>query len=163
MEVSLILVGRNGSQREIPLKRQRIVIGRHTDCQVRIPLASVSRQHCELQLTGGRIAIQDLKSRNGTYVNRKRVEQADLSAGDLVGIGPFVFVVRVDGVPRQIDSKRALDAGMVPAEGGKLADGGTGTAITEQPGRAGSLLEGDSDDSSIVEFDFKDDEDAPKL
>lgn len=163
MEVTLILVGRNGSQREIPLKRPRIVIGRQTDCQVRIPLASVSRQHCELRLEGGRTMLQDLKSRNGTYVNRKRVEKADLSAGDLVGIGPFVFVVRMDGMPRQIDSRRALESGMVPADAGKLADGGTGTTISAPGGRPGSLLDGDSDDSSIVEFDFKDDDDAPKL
>lgn len=163
MEVSLILVGRNGSQREIPLKRSRVVIGRQTDCQVRIPLASVSRQHCEVRTEGARTVLQDLKSRNGTYVNRKRIDRADLSAGDLVGIGPFVFVVRVDGQPRQIDSKRALESGMVPTETGRLADGGTATTVSGPTGRPGSLLESDSDDSSIVEFDFKDDDDAPKL
>lgn len=163
MEVSLILVGRNGSQREIPLKRQRIVIGRQTDCQVRIPLASVSRQHCELRFDGGRTVLQDLKSRNGTYVNRKRVDRAELAAGDLVGIGPFVFVVRVDGVPRQINSKQAMESGLVPADAGKLADGGTGTTVSSPASRGSSLLDSDSDDSSIVEFDFKDDDDAPKL
>lgn len=163
MEVSLILVGKNGSQREIPLRRPRMVIGRQTDCQVRIPLASVSRQHCEVRLDGGRPVIQDLHSRNGTYVNRKRVERADLAAGDLVSIGPFVFVVRMEGLPKQIDAKRALEAGMIPADGSRLADGGTQTTLTSPAGRPGSLLEGDSDDSSIVEFDFKDDDDAPKL
>lgn len=163
MEVTLILVGRNGSQREIPLKRPRIVIGRQTDCQVRIPLASVSRQHCELRVEGGRTLLQDLKSRNGTYVNRRKVEKTELAAGDLIGIGAFVFVVKMDGVPKQIDAKRALESGMVPADAGRLADGGTGTTISTPGGRSGSLLEGDSDDSSIVEFDFKDDDDAPKL
>ena len=102
-------------------------------------------------------------SPSGRRWNRKRVDRAELSAGDLVGIGPFVFVVRVDGQPRQIDSKRALESGMVPAENANLADGGTATTLSSPSGRPGSLLESDSDDSSIVEFDFKDDDDAPKL
>lgn len=166
MEVSLVLIGKNGSQREIALKKPRIVIGRQTDCQVRIPLASVSRQHCEVRMDGGKPVIQDLKSRNGTYVNRKRVESAALAAGDLVNIGPFVFVVRVGGQPKQIDGRKAMEGGMIPADAAALADGGTQTALSGAGDkRSSGLLEGLSDlsDSSIVEFDFTDEDDAPKL
>lgn len=162
MEVSLVLVGKNGGQREIPLRKPRIVIGRQTDCHVRIPLGSVSREHCEILVNDGRAVLRDLKSRNGTFVNRKKVEKAELAAGDLVNIGPFVFVVRVGGEPRQIDSKRVLEGGMMPADEAALAEGGTRTSVSAPPARPGSLLDSASD-SSIVEFDFTDDDDAPKL
>jgi pSer/pThr/pTyr-binding forkhead associated (FHA) protein len=48
----------------------------------------VSKQHAELRLSpAGRYSIIDLGSHNGTYVNGTRVDQAELTDGDTIGIG----------------------------------------------------------------------------
>src|SRR5262245_29069886 len=113
MAASLVLVRADGRQSEIPL-RTRAIIGRQTDCQIRIPSAGISRHHCELTLADGKILLRDMGSSNGTYVNRQKIQQAQLGAGDLIGIGDMVFVVKIDGNPAQIDSEDALDEGAVP-------------------------------------------------
>ena len=84
-------------------------MGRQADAQIRLPDPGVSRQHCEIQLDAARPTIKDLGSSNGTYVNRRRVSQTELSAGDVLSIGPFVFVFRVDGEPSNIDTEEVLE------------------------------------------------------
>lgn len=54
-------------------------IGRSRDCTIALPLEAehldVSRHHCLLQITPPEIAVQDLGSLNGTYVNGKKIGQ----------------------------------------------------------------------------------------
>jgi len=167
MAASLILVRADGRQSEIPL-RTRAIIGRQTDCQIRIPSAGISRHHCELTLADGKILLRDMGSSNGTYVNRQKIQQSQVAAGDLIGIGDMVFVVRMDGNPAQIDSDEALDEGLAPVVTPPKA-----AAKTPPPKQAGasakpSLLDADpSDDSSVADFDFLDEDDdikkQPKL
>lgn len=193
MDFTLLLVQRDHPTREIPLnKRGRVVIGRQPDCQIRLPDSGVSRQHCELLLDSGSPVLKDLGSSNGTYVNRRRISQTELSAGDLIAIGPFVFVAKIDGMPAEIDPAQALDEGAMSEGGPRLVDGdevrppargggasggssvggskgvGAGKAA---PGRMKSLTDDEpptkmssSDDSDEFDFDFLgDDKDAPKL
>ena len=173
MAVSLILVRGDGRQSEIPLKG-RAVIGRQTDCQIRIPSLGVSRHHCELTVTGGNVSLRDMGSSNGTYVNRQKVQQSQLSPGDLIALGDLVFVVRIDGNPASIDSEEALDEGAVPvaAAPAKSAPAAKGGGQSKQVGAPGArkpgLLDADpKGDSSIADFDFLDDDDdikkQPKL
>jgi len=145
---SLVLIKSDGSTSEISLDSGRVVVGRDTSCQLRIPLAAVSREHCEILSAGERIALRDLGSSNGSYVNGERVTEATLSAGDLVIIGPCLFIVRVDGEPAQIDGPTLLarhGTGRENAESDEFAD------LTP--------LAGSSDDSSLVDFDFMLDDD----
>jgi pSer/pThr/pTyr-binding forkhead associated (FHA) protein len=60
-----------------------------------VDAALVSRVHCRFTLDGpDRLAVQDLKSTNGTFVNGRKVEQSALAKGDLVKIGRVEFRVR---------------------------------------------------------------------
>lgn len=176
MDFSLVLVQRDGSMRELPLQqRSRVVFGRQADCQVRLPDAAVSRQHCELVLDSGTPVLKDLGSSNGTYVNRRRVSQTELAAGDLIAIGPFVFVVRIGGEPATVVAADVLEAGAMadPAPSGTTplaAPGGSDKAArAAKPQASGFEREPatrvpDPDDSDEFDFDFLDDDkDAPKL
>src|SRR5947209_20470701 len=59
----------------LPLDKPRIVLGREQkDCDYVIPNQAVSRVHAQISLVQGRHFIEDLKSRNKTYVNNKLVE-----------------------------------------------------------------------------------------
>jgi pSer/pThr/pTyr-binding forkhead associated (FHA) protein len=114
MDVTLVAVMPDGRQSEIPLRRPVQVIGRQTDCQIRIPSPTVSRHHCEIIVDGSRVSVRDLGSSNGTYVNKRRITQAEVAAGDLLAVGDLVFVVRIDGRPVAIESEDVLEDGQVP-------------------------------------------------
>jgi pSer/pThr/pTyr-binding forkhead associated (FHA) protein len=92
----------NGERKDFPLTAQTTVIGRKEDCDIRIPLAEVSRQHAQFLLSTNKLSLRDLKSANGTFVNNHRVQEKDLSPGDRVVIGPVVFTVQIDGQPASI-------------------------------------------------------------
>src|SRR5262249_35269026 len=51
----------------------RIVIGRNADCNVVLNVPAVSREHAVIRKIQGKFYIEDLKSRNGTFVNNKEV------------------------------------------------------------------------------------------
>lgn len=185
MDLTLILVTPEGRQQEVPVRKPRQIVGRNTDCAIRIPVSSVSRQHCEITVDEKRAVIKDLGSSNGTYVNRAMVAEHTLASGDHICVGPAVFVVRIDGRPAQIDSKQALERGLVaaamgvrptepaksapsvsktPASGAGRPSGGKPASkkASENSGSDLGLKPLASDDSS-VDFDFSDDSDAPKL
>jgi pSer/pThr/pTyr-binding forkhead associated (FHA) protein len=63
---------------------------------------SVSRKHCQLNYDDGVLKIRDLDSRNGTYLNGKRIDEAVIQAGDSIKIGPLTFVLQIDGQPQTI-------------------------------------------------------------
>jgi pSer/pThr/pTyr-binding forkhead associated (FHA) protein len=82
---------------EIPLDHLPLQIGRSRDCQLRSSSAAVSRHHCAVVEENGHLFIQDLASRNGTYVNGERVEVAvELKPHDVVQVGPLIFKVEAD-------------------------------------------------------------------
>ncbi len=169
MNVAIVLVLDDGRQQELPLRKPAQIIGRATDVAVRIPSAAVSRHHCELTIADGKVTIKDLGSSNGTYVNRKRVQQAAVAAGDLLAVGDKVFVVRIDGQPAAIDAEEAFDEGYVaPAAQGVPAKPAAAPAKPAAPAKAPTKpLAADPDDSSVADFDFLDEDDdlkkQPKL
>jgi eukaryotic-like serine/threonine-protein kinase len=93
-------------------EREVCTIGRHRDCNVRLPSdaehAQVSRYHCLLDINPPAIRVRDLGSGNGTYVNGQRVGshqksvpgmeglERDLVDGDLLQIGYTAFKVQIE-------------------------------------------------------------------
>lgn len=98
-QVNLVFIKKDGSTQSFSLPSSVTLLGRRQDCDFCIPLTSVSRKHCEINLDKGKVTVRDLKSRNGTLVNGKPVEEAQLKAGDLLKIGPVELVLQVDGTP----------------------------------------------------------------
>lgn len=72
-----------------------VLVGRHTECDVRLPLPDVSRRHCRLQFIEGGWQVIDLSSLNGTQVNGEPITQASLNKGDKLKVGGFVFEVEL--------------------------------------------------------------------
>jgi len=67
----------------------RTLIGRSPECHVFLDDVTVSRRHAEILHEDDRYVIRDLGSLNGTFVNRRRIESATLSADDEVQIGKY--------------------------------------------------------------------------
>jgi pSer/pThr/pTyr-binding forkhead associated (FHA) protein len=103
MDVNLILFKKDGSQKAFPLPNNAAVIGRRHDCDLRIPLMSVSRRHCQISYNKDTLKVRDIGSRNGIYLNGKRIDdEATLRAGDYLRIGPLTFLLQIDGQPEKI-------------------------------------------------------------
>lgn len=68
---------------------ERTTIGRSPDCGVFLDDVTVSRRHAVLVQRDGRWYIEDQGSLNGTFVNRRRVESAELDDGDELQIGKY--------------------------------------------------------------------------
>lgn len=102
MTVALVTFSKSGTRREFTIKKGTTVIGRKTDADLRIPLNEISRSHCELAVEGDEVILRDLDSRNGTFLNDEEVSEAPIRAGDRVRLGPVVFVVQIDGEPKDI-------------------------------------------------------------
>lgn len=78
------------------LDRPRLVVGRHSTADVRLPLPDVSRFHCRFEFENGAWRVIDLNSMNGVYLNGARVTQSDIHPGDQIRLGGFTFVVETD-------------------------------------------------------------------
>jgi ribosomal protein L40E len=86
------LVVRSGGGRSgetFPLEGQRVTVGRSPDCEIFLDDVTVSRKHAALTRDGEGFSIQDEGSLNGTFVNKKRVEGAQLEDGDEIQIGKY--------------------------------------------------------------------------
>jgi pSer/pThr/pTyr-binding forkhead associated (FHA) protein len=72
--------------------------GRHPESDIFLDDITVSRRHAEFsRQPDGKVVVRDVGSLNGTYVNRERIEDQVLSAGDEVQIGKFKLVYLVAG------------------------------------------------------------------
>jgi pSer/pThr/pTyr-binding forkhead associated (FHA) protein len=63
--------------------------GRHPESDIFLDDVTVSRRHAEFRRKDGQFYVHDVGSLNGTYVNRQRVEETLLAAGDELQIGKF--------------------------------------------------------------------------
>jgi predicted component of type VI protein secretion system len=84
---------------EIAQTQPEFLIGRATDCKVRIASEFVSRHHCGLVVDEdeGAVRVRDLGSRNGTFVNDEVVRgDCDLKDGDKLIVGYIPFEIHIN-------------------------------------------------------------------
>jgi DNA-binding winged helix-turn-helix (wHTH) protein len=80
------------------LREGEHLAGREPTLPIWLDSPKVSWRHARLAVDGENATIEDLGSKNGTYVNGFRITQpTDLHAGHEIRIGPFVLVLRVPG------------------------------------------------------------------
>jgi EAL domain-containing protein (putative c-di-GMP-specific phosphodiesterase class I) len=71
-------------------------VGRRTGLQLTLQDTSVSREHAEFYLDGDGLRLRDLESRNGTFVNRKRIQDQAVGDGDIIHFGEVEFRLGVE-------------------------------------------------------------------
>ena len=89
----------------IEIKNFPAIIGRDHSCDIIIQDSEISRQHARLKRRGRIFIVEDLGSRNGTFLNGDRVINATLSSGDrlLIGGTELSFFTAEDDVRIAID------------------------------------------------------------
>ena len=85
----------------VELTRPDMILGRHSQADVRVGLPDVSRRHCRFLFEQGQWRLYDLNSLNGTRINGERLAEAALGQGDQICIGSLTFTVDLDTAPFQ--------------------------------------------------------------
>ena len=71
---------------------ERTLIGRSPDCDIFLDDVTVSRKHAVLLDRSGTFVVEDQGSLNGTFLNRRRIESAELHDGDELQIGKYRLI-----------------------------------------------------------------------
>ncbi len=125
MPMLLVLEGPEAGQR-IVIEQQPLIIGRDETCDLVIPDRQVSRQHARIRLEADRYILEDLGSKNGTFVNGQELPGPyPLQDGDKIQIAlccrlvyvdaeataPLIFERHPQGLRLDLESKRVWVAG----------------------------------------------------
>ena len=83
----------DGAERTFSLAPGEHLAGSSRESQVVLPVHGVSRRHARLEAFGRGLVVEDLDSRNGTYVNGERIRCREVFTGDLLRLGPVTLEV----------------------------------------------------------------------
>lgn len=75
-----------------------VVIGRAAECDISVPADEMSRRHAMVKPTADGLAVEDLGSANGTYINNKRVQQGFLKPGEELRLDAVRFMLVAPGM-----------------------------------------------------------------
>ena len=89
-----------GEQHTYELQTPVTLLGRGTDCDLRLVDPGVSRHHAELRVENDQVVLVDLGSTNGTFVNGQPVRRVVLSDGTQISLGRTTLVFRQDATAR---------------------------------------------------------------
>lgn len=83
------------------------LIGRDPDAEIFLDSAGVSRRHARIGIAAGRARIEDLGSKNGTFVGGERLDAPRaLADGDVIGVGSVKLTLRIFQTPRSTKTER---------------------------------------------------------
>jgi DNA-binding winged helix-turn-helix (wHTH) protein len=103
-DVSFRLKWING---HLTLEEGEHLIGRDPDAEIFLNSAGVSRRHARIGISAGRATIEDLGSKNGTFVGDQRVDgRQPLVDGDVIGVGSVRLTLRIFQTPSSTRTER---------------------------------------------------------
>lgn len=90
--LSRVLIGNVDDQElRFPLFKSRLTIGRAAQNDIQLQAAYVSRRHAVVVTEGDSTRVVDWGSKNGVYVNSRRVTEHFLTSGDILSVGDAEF------------------------------------------------------------------------
>jgi pSer/pThr/pTyr-binding forkhead associated (FHA) protein len=113
--VLIILEGEQTGQRWI-IEGEEFLIGRGATCHLVLPERQVSREHIRIFDNDGTYFLQDLRSKNGTWVNGEQIKGStiELRDGDEISIA---LAVRMTYVASEATAPLTMDEKMPPSKG----------------------------------------------
>src|SRR5688572_132360 len=86
-----VTLGREAGAHYLLDPEKETQIGRGTECTIQLNDPICSRVHCTVRNVGGRWVVGDADSRNGTFVNDRKITEATLAEGHYLKIGSTEF------------------------------------------------------------------------
>lgn len=145
MAVLQVLKGETSGEL-LSLDGERLVLGRHPDCDIVLDAAAVSRQHAQILRENGGFYIEDLHSRNGTFVNGQLIDgRRPLEDGDRLKICDLAFTFLRhrpgdDGSAPALMPSDDSSLAMLIDDEGPLSNSTIMSKLDLSGGRAGSRL-----------------------
>ena len=122
----LTAISGSGFGKRFEIDKDSIVLGRHPDCDVTIDVGAVSRQHARIHAQEDQFELEDLKSRNGTFLNGQMItERTPLRDGDLIRICDVEYSFHAEP-----------DSGMMKGDSTFMSDGSSfGVMLVDDEGQ----------------------------
>jgi predicted RNase H-like nuclease (RuvC/YqgF family) len=90
--LSRVLIGTiDGQELRFPLFKKRLTIGRAAQNDIQLQAAYISRRHAVVVTEGDVTRVVDWGSKNGVYVNSRRITEHFLATGDVLSVGDAEF------------------------------------------------------------------------
>ena len=90
----------------LTLDEGEYVLGRDPDVEIFLNSPGVSRRHARIKVASGLATIEDLGSKNGTFVGDQPVDGSrSLGDGDIIGVGSVKLTVRVTQAPTSTETQ----------------------------------------------------------
>ena len=91
-----MIVSGPGEDSIYPLKKVRVRIGAYDDNDVVLNYPSISRFHAQVHFTSTGTQLEDLSSKNGTFINEQRIySRGSIRAGDRIRFGEVELFYRI--------------------------------------------------------------------
>jgi signal transduction histidine kinase/pSer/pThr/pTyr-binding forkhead associated (FHA) protein len=91
--ITIVVVDEGKRIMEVPVRQDTYVLGRHDSCDIMLEDKTISRKHARLEIKDEEAFVEDLGSRNGTYVNGQKVARRQVTSKDTIVIGKFTVTV----------------------------------------------------------------------
>ena len=116
VQASLVYTAADGTKQDLILRiGEDTTIGRHPNCSLTISQPSVSRRHARLWFDQGVWFVEDLQSSNGTFVNNRRINRAQLTEGDELRCGDFVLTYGIEERTRAVKTADRREKAPMPS------------------------------------------------
>ena len=100
----LTLTLQNGLGLPFETTRPEVTIGRQPGCDLRLAQTAISARHARLSYHHGQWWVEDLQSKNGTFLNHVRLEAPlVLTSGDVLRCGEVALDVQIEGIDLTAD------------------------------------------------------------
>ncbi len=107
---NLHLIERDAVTRSFPLEAGEALLGREDYCDIQLRFAGISRKHLRLLTVMGDTFLEDLGSKNGTYVNGRLARKCVLNDGDVLQIGEIELRFEKDPANEPLHAAQDPDA-----------------------------------------------------
>lgn len=105
-----------GGGAPIPLLKTRLMVGRSNECDIPIPLVTISSKHCFLEQRGGVWHVNDLASRNGIRIDGVRCQEGQLPPGSVLWVAQQRYQVEYKTAGREtLMSSRSITTQSSPS------------------------------------------------
>jgi len=95
MSILLTVIKGADKGKSVKVEDTPFLIGRDEDVDFTISDEAVSRTHSIIIYENGKLYIRDMDSKNGTYLNGKRITKEELRDGDVLRIGDTTIKVKI--------------------------------------------------------------------
>lgn len=139
--------------RQFAIRGAKAVLGRHPDCEIVVDVGAVSRQHAQVLVVGGEFFLEDLGSRNGTYVNGQAIKgRQRLEEDDRIKICDVLFTFHLTAPGAGSDGSsfiRRTELAMVVDDGDGLSGSTVMSTLDVKSSRSGARITGVTAESKL--------------